>query len=232
MFQVIKLRHILCAVLIVVVSALITVGIVKVVQQDSIPKPMYTIVVDAGHGGRDDGCSGKNGVKESEINLKIARLLKTYLETLDINVVMTRCDGNGLYDAGVDNYKQSDMEKRMQIIADANPNMVISIHQNSFTDSSQCGAQAFYQENDEKSKEFADSIQNQLLRQIDNARNESNFGDYYLLKESNVSCVIIECGYLTNPEEESLLNTTDYQNKIAYAIMCGVINYFDLCGND
>ena len=182
--------------------------------------------------GRDDGCSGVNGTKESIINLKISKTLKTYLETLGINVVMTRQDSNGLYEANVDNYKQSDMAKRIEIIEEANPDMVISIHQNSFSDSSQCGAQAFYQEGDEKSKAFAESVQSQLISQLPNARSEANFGDYYLLKESNVSSVLVECGYLTNANEEELLNSTDYQNKVAYSIMCGVVKYFELCGND
>ena len=233
MFKVIKLKPFLIFLAILLVSICLGVGVVTVVAKDgSVPKPTYTIVLDAGHGGRDDGCSGINGTKESEINLKITKILQTYLETLGIKVVLTRSDGNGLYEANVSNYKQSDMEKRIEIINNANPDMVISIHQNSYNDSTQCGAQAFYQEGDEKSKNFAESIQSQLINQLPNARSEANFGDYYLLKESQVSCVLVECGYLTNPEEEQLLNTTDYQNRVAYAIMCGVVKYFDLCGND
>ena len=231
MIRVVKLKPILIAIVVVVITVMTSVGVIMVSGKEAIPRTTFTIVVDAGHGGRDDGCSGKGGVKESEINLKIAKLLKTYLETLDINVVMTRCDGNGLYDAGVDNYKQSDMEKRLKIIEEANPNMVISIHQNSFADSSQRGAQAFYQENDEVSRAFAESVQNQLIAQLSGARLEANDGDYYLLKEASLPAIIVECGYLSNVEEEQLLNTSDYQEKVAYAIMCGVVKYFGLHGN-
>jgi N-acetylmuramoyl-L-alanine amidase len=232
MFGIIKLKPILMFVAILLCSILLSVGIVNVVQKENIPRPKYKIVLDAGHGGRDNGCSGAGGTTESDINLKIARVLKDYLETLDIEVVMTRSDGNGLYEANAENYKQSDMEKRIEIINNVSPNMVISIHQNSFNDISQRGAQAFYQEGDETSMGFAESIQSQLYSQLPSARKESNFGDYYILKECDLPAVLIECGYLTNPDEEILLNTEEYQNKVAYSIMCGVVKYFGLCGND
>lgn len=231
MFGVIRLKSVLLFVGILAASILLSVGIVAVTKVQ-IPKTTYTIVIDAGHGGRDDGCSGVTGVKESDINLAISKTLKTYLETLGIRVVMTRSDGNGLYKSNATNYKQSDMEKRIEIINNAKPDMVISIHQNSFSDKTQMGAQAFYQEGDDRSKGFAESIQNQLLAHLPNARLEANKGDYYLLKESNLPAVIVECGYLTNEQEEQLLNTPDYQKQVAYTIMCGVVKYFDLCGND
>lgn len=231
MFKVLKLRKIWLAIIVIVVGIILGVGIVSV-NNETIPRLQYTIVIDAGHGGRDDGCSGSKGTKESEINLHVSKTLKEYLETLGIKVIMTRLDGNGLYEANVDNYKKSDMEKRIEIIENASPDMIISIHQNSFADSSQRGAQVFYQEGDEISKAFADSVQTQLVRQLDYARSESNRGDYYLLKESKLPAIIVECGYLTNSEEEILLNTQEYRNKVAYSIMCGVVNYFNLCGND
>ena len=231
MFKVFKLKSVILIVGSIILGILFSVGLVSA-NRKIVPKNIYTIVIDAGHGGRDDGCSGVDGTKESVINLAISKSLKTYLETLGIRVIMTRSDSNGLYDANATNYKQSDMENRIKIIESAKPDMVISIHQNSFADSSQMGAQAFYQEHDEKSKEFAESVQTQLVYQLDHARDNANSGDYYLLKESGVSSVLIECGYLTNSEEEQKLNTTEYQNRVAYAIMCGVVKYFELCGND
>lgn len=231
MFKVLKLKPILVGVALILISVFLGVGIVAVASDD-VPRPKYTIVVDAGHGGRDDGCTGVSGVKESEINLSIAKMLKADLETLGIKVVMTRCDGNGLYKANATNFKKSDMSERMKIIDDANADMVISIHQNSYSDSSQRGAQAFYQENDEESKDFASCIQSQLLGQLPSARKECNKGDYYILKESKRPAILVECGYLSNIEEESLLQSDDYQQKVAYAIMCGVVKYFGLCGDD
>lgn len=232
MFKTIKLKSVLVALFLIITSILCSVGIVAVVESKAIPKPKYVIVIDAGHGGRDDGCKGVAGTKESEINLKIAKTLKVYLETLDIKVVLTRSDGNGLYDSNATNYKASDMAKRVEIIKQAHANMVISIHCNSYSDSTQCGAQAFFQEDDEVSQKFAESVQSQLNKQLENARDFANKGDYYLLKESPATAVLVECGYLSNAEEEKLLNSTSHQNKIAYAIMCGVVEYFNLCGND
>ena len=232
MFKTIKLKSVLVALFLIITSILCSVGIVAVVESKAIPKPKYVIVIDAGHGGRDDGCKGVAGTKESEINLKIAKTLKVYLETLDIKVVLTRSDGNGLYDSNATNYKASDMSKRVEIIKQAHANMVISIHCNSYSDSTQCGAQAFFQEDDEISQKFAESVQFQLNKQLENARDFANKGDYYLLKESPATAVLVECGYLSNAEEEKLLHSTSHQNKIAYAIMCGVVEYFNLCGND
>ena len=154
MFRVIRLKSVLLFIGLLLMSILLSVGIVAVTKVQ-VPKTTYTIVIDAGHGGRDDGCAGTAGTKESEINLAISRTLKTYLETLSIRVVMTRSDGNGLYKSDATNYKQSDMANRIKIINDAKPDMVISIHQNSFSDKTQMGAQAFYQEGDDRSKGFA-----------------------------------------------------------------------------
>lgn len=232
MFKVLKLKPIMVGVALILLSVLLSVGLVSVVSMGDTPKAQYTIVVDAGHGGRDDGCSGVNGTTESEINLSIARMLKDNLETLGINVVMTRCDGNGLYKSNATNFKKSDMSERIKIIEKASADMVISIHQNSYSDSGQRGAQAFYQENDDRSRAFADSVQSQLILQLPNARKECNKGDYYLLKESRVPAVLIECGYLSNEEEERLLASIDYQQKVSYAIMCGVVKFFGLCGDD
>jgi N-acetylmuramoyl-L-alanine amidase len=110
--------------------------------------------------------------------------------------------------------------------------MVISIHQNSYSDKSQKGAQVFCREGDGLSFDFASSVQSQLLSQLPSARKEANAGDYYILNECGLPAIIVECGYLTNAEEEQLLISDDYQSKVAYSIMCGVVKYFDLCGND
>lgn len=232
MFKIIKLKNLLIAIALIATSILCSVGIVAVVESKTIPRPKYTIVIDAGHGGRDDGSTGITGVKESDINLKITKTLKVYLETLGIKVVLTRADGNGLYDANATNFKASDMSKRIEIIDNAKADMVISIHCNSYKNSSESGAQAFYQEDDANGKKFAEDIQSQLINQLNGARSSANKGDFYILKESKTTAVLVECGFLSNPNEEKLLNSTNYQNKVAYAIMCGVVKYFELCGND
>jgi N-acetylmuramoyl-L-alanine amidase len=229
MFKVIKLKYIILSLIIIVGFVSVGIGISNTSATKS-PRAKYTLVIDAGHGGRDDGCSGITGTVESGINLAIAKQLQSYLETLDINVVMTRVDEHGLYDANATNFKVSDMQKRIEIIESAKPNMVISIHQNAYTDRSQYGAQVFFQEGDEESLKFGESIQGMLVQYLDSPRSGVIAGDYYLLKESKLPAVIVECGYLTNPKEEGLLTTKEYQDKVAYTIMCGVVKYFGLCG--
>lgn len=222
-----KLKLFIVLLVVIILSIVCSLSIVAVVQSQETPKKQYTIVIDAGHGGRDNGCSGiTTGVAESEINLAIAKKLEKILKNYDFKVVLTRTNANGLYEENVDNYKTSDMSKRIEIIEKANADFVISIHQNSYSNSSQRGAQAFYQEGDNDSKNLADCIQQMLISQLDNARNSSNFGDYFILKESKTHAVLVECGYLTNEEDEKLLTDDTYQDKIAYAITCGVIKYF------
>ncbi len=217
----------ICVIAIIVVGINITAKIVA----GATPKPQYTIVIDAGHGGRDDGCSGASGAKESEINLAIAKRVESILQRFGFGVVMVRQDDNGLYDDNVDNYKDSDMEHRRQIIENAKPDMVVSIHQNSYSDSSVYGAQAFWQEGNENSEIFAKAIQTQLQKHLGTPKTEANYGDYYILKCVDAPSAIVECGYLTNVEEEQQLVTTEYQQKVAYAIVCGVLKYFGYVGN-
>jgi len=189
----------------------------------------YTIVLDAGHGGRDNGCSGRiTDVKESDVNLAIVKKLEKQLRAFGFNVVLTRHGKEGLYQENVDNYKRSDMEKRADIILASNADLVVSVHQNSFPSQHQRGAQAFYNTNSLEGEFFAKSIQKQLLKLLPYARKEANFGDYYMLKIVKVPTVIVECGYLTNSEEEQLLQNAIYQDRIAYAILCGIVEYFDI----
>lgn len=229
MFITIKSKPIISFVLILLCSLAITFGLYKVTQVKSHARFNYTIVLDAGHGGRDNGCSGVNtGVSESELNLSVTKKLEKYLTDFGFNVVLTRTNSDGLYSNNVDNYKKDDMAKRAKIIKDCNANMVISIHMNSFPSSSEKGAQAFYDEKNENSKTLATAIQQQLLLDLDNARQECQKGDYYILNCVDVPTAIIECGFLTNPEEEVLLMQDEYQTKVAYSIMCGIIRYFSI----
>lgn len=186
----------------------------------------YTVLLDAGHGGRDNGVSGASGTKEAPINLAIVRKLEKELKAIGFKVVLTRTNENGLYQENVDNYKLSDMEKRNEIINNSNADLIVSIHQNSYPNSHAVGAQVFCLEKETESENFANAIQTELIKLLPNARKTISYGDYYLLKCSNMPSVIVECGYLTNPEEEALLQDKNYQEKVAYAITCGIIRYF------
>ena len=238
MIKVVNLKNLISVCLAVVVCMVLSFSVLKISSYSASGNENLgiTIVLDAGHGGRDDGVSGVNtDVKEADINLQIVKRLEQQLKNFGFTVVLTRTDRDGLYDENATNFKKSDMANRKAIIEKANPNMVISIHTNSFPSNYVSGAQAFYQEGDEISKQFAECVQKQLIKSFDNAKQQANFGDYYILKCIDRPTILVECGYLTNPEEEILLQKEDYQEKMAYSILCGIIEYFkvveSLCVN-
>lgn len=227
MFFVTSLKKILIFCLVFV---LLQVGIfagVHLSSKKNSPKNKVTICIDAGHGGRDGGCVGKtSGAKESDLTLSITKKLASYLKLNGFNVVLTRENENGLYGDG-SNKKKEDMEVRREIINNNNSDCVISIHINSFNDSSVRGAQVFYDETDENSKNLAQDMQNVLANNLKDSNKSVKTGDFFLLKCRDVPSILIECGYLSNPEEEALLITSAYQEKIAYTIFCGVLKFFN-----
>ena len=187
-----------------------------------------TVVIDAGHGGMDGGSVGANGTIESDLNLIYAQKLTRYLTNFGINVVNTRLDNNGLYGELTDDFKLVDMKKRADIINSSGAQILVSIHMNKFTDGNENGAQVFFEQDSEESKKLADSIRDILVVNFENARNLTLVGDYYILNNTSPIGVIVECGFLSNAEEERLLNTEEYQNKMCYSIFCGIINFLDV----
>jgi len=185
-----------------------------------------TIVLDAGHGGRDGGSVGLGGTIEKEINLEYVLALKDKLVKNGYKVVLTRKNDDGLYSEFAKNKKTSDMNARYKIIQKANPNLVISIHMNSFSNSSAKGATTYYRKDDKASKMCSDLIQKSLQTYCGARTSTSKVGDYYMLNCSYYSAVLIECGFISNPEEEKLLNTESYKQKMVEAIANGVLLYF------
>lgn len=184
------------------------------------------VAIDAGHGGLDGGTVGTTtGITESELNLIYSKKLTKYLQNFGINVVNTRTDMNGLYNEITSDYKLVDMKKRVEIINNSNAQILISIHMNKFTDSSENGAQVFFKQNDTDSEKLSISIKNMLTANFENARNLTLKGDYYILNNSKMTGVIVECGFLSNANEEQNLILEEYQNKICYSIYAGIINY-------
>ena len=187
------------------------------------------VVVDAGHGGNDPGKVGVNGTLEKDINLEIAMLLKEVLEDEGMTVVMTRQSDVGLYDENSSNKKMQDMKARLSMIEECKPDLVVSIHQNSFTDSSVCGPQVFYYETSASGEEAAKYLQDALNAELEIARPRVQKGNdnYYLLTKCSAVMVIAECGFLSNPEEEAFLNDDDYQERIVEALRQGICQYLD-----
>ncbi|MEY8391067.1 N-acetylmuramoyl-L-alanine amidase CwlD [Lachnospiraceae bacterium] len=188
------------------------------------------IVIDAGHGGDDPGKIGINKAKEKEINLKIAKKLKEMLEQEGIKIIMTRTDDAGLYQQSSHNKKVEDMRKRCEIISKAEPVFTVSIHQNSYPEESVKGAQVFYYGQSKEGKELAEALQKSLVEQLDpqNHRQAKANESYYLLKKTPSPTVIVECGFLSNSEEAALLETEEYQKKVAEAVRSGILAYLHI----
>lgn len=193
-----------------------------------LPTVNYLVVVDAGHGGIDSGVTGvKSGVCESDLNLAIALKLKGVFERSGIRVVLTRKSSGGLYGSLSVGHKKRDMQARRKIIEECNPTLVISIHQNQYHLSSRRGAQVFFNQDSDNGKLLAGCIQNQLNGLVAGGRSYSALkGDYYILNISPCPAVIVECGFLSNEQDEALLLSEDYQSLLAEGIYNGVIQYF------
>ena len=185
------------------------------------------VVLDAGHGGIDGGVSGvSTKVSESEINLAISKKLGKLFEDSGFTVVQTRRSNGGLYGFLGAGFKRRDMQAREKIIKEANPTLVISIHQNNFSDHSRRGAQVFYYMGREQSKEFACYIQDGLNSMAENVKKSSALsGDYYVLKVSPCPAIIVECGFLSNEQDEKLLLSDDYQQKLANQIFYSSLQF-------
>lgn len=190
-------------------------------------KPTAVVVIDAGHGGVDPGKVGVNNALEKDINLSIAMRLKDLLEKNDITVIMTRQEDKDLASEHAKSRKNEDLRARVQLIADTMPVAVVSIHQNSYPEEDVDGAQVFYYSGSEQGKLLGTMIQEQLKTEIDdsNHRVAKANKDYYLLKRSSSPAVIVECGFLSNYKEAELLVTKEYQEKLAFAIHLGILQY-------
>lgn len=194
----------------------------------------YCVVLDAGHGATDPGKIGCNDAKEKDINLAIVQKLKQFLEAEDVKVVLTRESDEPLYDASASNKKMSDMNVRVSIIESTLPDLVVSIHQNSYHESSVCGPQVFYYKASEDGKLAAEILQASFdgLEEIENRRIAKANDNYYLLLHTSVPMVIAECGFLSNPQEADLLIQDSYQEKIAWVLHLGILQYLNAKANE
>ena len=198
-------------------------------EVDTLPSHNYTVVIDAGHGGSDPGSIGyKTKVHEADLNLKLSKMLKEKLEKAGICVVMTRDSEKAMLEGSGRKWKKEDMNLRKELIKNVRPNMVISIHQNSYTNHSYRGAQVFYDKTSEISKQIADFIQFEFKENLDKSIKATSPGDYFMLKCTYAPSVIIECGFLSNAEDEKLLLTEDYQEKIINCIYKGIIKFLQI----
>ena len=185
-----------------------------------------TVVIDAGHGGKDAGTIGTDDNPEKDINLLISKALYDYLMVCGINSVLIR---DGDYEIYKENEERnrSDLYNRLDFINSVENSVLISIHQNHFENEAEWGTQIWYSANNRESKIIADCILNNVkeLLQPDNKReNKVSDNSYYLLYKAQVPSVMVECGFMSNVAENTKLQNVDYQEDIAFAIMSGVCN--------
>lgn len=202
----------------------------------TLKSPAAKILIDPGHGGEDGGAVS-GGVTEKDINLSISLDTADLLLLCGFDVEMTRKTDDALSKEGanVKQRKYNDMKTRLEMYNSAQNNVVISIHQNKFSDSASHGAQVFYSPNNEKSAVLAESLRHSLKSMIqpDNERECKAAGkDIYLLKNAKNPAVIVECGFISNRSEKELLMTDEYQKQIALAVCTGFIDYYNTNGCD
>ena len=183
-------------------------------------KDQVVIVVDPGHGGEDPGKVGINDVLEKDLNFQIAKKVKKLLEEAGIKIVMTRTNDK------VPDAKKEDLNQRVQLINETKPTLALCIHQNSYPDEKIKGAQVFYHTITPEAEDVATIVQEQL-RTVDptNTRQIKENDTYFMLKNCQVPTIIVECGFLTNPEEAAKLTQEEYQDQIAQAICEGVVKW-------
>ena len=201
------------------------------IETTATPASGKTIVLDAGHGVPDEGAESSNGTTEAETNLKIALKVQKLLEQSGCTVVLTRSDENAIYDLDANTLKQkkiSDIRNRVKIGNEATADIFVSIHLNKIPQSQYYGWQCFYKQNDEKSIKLAKQLQENLNKSIqkENKRVAMKLDTVYIMKHVEIPISIVECGFLSNPEEEKQLLDDNYQNKLAWGIYNGIQEYF------
>lgn len=189
-------------------------------------------MTNASHGGFDGGAVASDGTVEKDINLNIALKLENFLKFCGYEVVMTRTDDNGTEDNGdssISERKKSDLQNRLALMSENQDAIYVSVHLNKFTTSSASGAQVFYAPNFETARILGESIQHSVVNLIqpDNLRViKKGTSSTYLLYNAKIPAVIVECGFLSNPQELEQLKKSDYQSKMAFSIAAGIVDFY------
>ena len=195
-------------------------------------KNQKTVILDAGHGTPDEGASSKTGITEASINLSITLKTKEFLERNGYKVILTRKNNNGIYDSNcttIREKKNSDLRNRVKIANQSDADIFVSIHLNKIPEEKYWGWQTFYKNKNEEGKKLAESIQNNLNKVIqkENKRVPLKIDNIYIIRNIKIPTTIVECGFLSNNEEAKLLETAEYQEKLAEGIYKGIEDYFN-----
>lgn len=212
----------------VVCCAAIGAAIPRVSETASLGVSRVCVLVDAGHGGADGGATGADGTAEKAVNLEISRTLSSLLRVLGVQTEMTREDDRSIHTEGTSlrEKKVSDMHNRLAMYEEAS--LVVSIHQNHFPEAKYHGTQVFCSPNHPQSRVLGAAVRESVLAllQPDNTRELKTADDgVFLLSNTTVPAVLVECGFLSNPEECAKLAESDYQRQMAFAVAGGVFSF-------
>jgi len=226
-------------ILISAISIFITLSVVfminkkaeETIETVSIPVTGKTIILDAGHGKPDDGAESSSGTTEAETNLKITMKVQNLLEQSGATVILTRSDENAIYDLDKNTLREkkiSDIHNRVKIGNESSADVFVSIHLNKIPQNQYWGWQTFYKSGNEESTKLAKCLQTSLSDAIqkDNKRVAMKLDNVYIIKHVEIPISIVECGFLSNSEEERLLLEDEYQDKLAWGIYTGIMDYF------
>ena len=171
------------------------------------------------------------GTTEAQTNLKIVLKIQNLLEQSGAKVILTRSDENSIYDIDSKTLRQkkfSDIHNRVEIGNESSADIFVSIHLNKIPQSEYWGWQTFYKKESEEGKKLATLIQENINKTIqkNNTRVPMEINNVYIIDHVKIPTTIVECGFLSNPEEEKLLLTDEYQNKLAWGIYTGIMDYF------
>ena len=203
----------------------------ETIETTATPVSGKTVILDAGHGTPDEGAQSSDGVTEAETNLKITLKVQKLLEQNGCNVILTRSDDNAIYDLDSKTLRQkkvSDIKNRVKIGNESSADVFVSIHLNKISESQYYGWQCFYNTKSEKGIDLAKSIQESLNEAIEKENNRvaMKLNSVYIMKNVEIPISIVECGFLSNPEEEKQLLEDSYQERLAWGIYNGIMEYF------
>jgi len=190
-----------------------------------------TVIIDAGHGGEDGGASSASGLIEKNLNLEISSMLCDMLREAGVKVVMTRTDDRLLYDRNVDFHgrkKKLDLAARLEVAKTYEESIFVSIHMNSFSDKRYSGLQVWYSQNCPESMVLAQKIQSGVrseLQPSNNRKIKAADSNIFLLDNAISPAVLIECGFLSNPEEAKLFESDEYKHDLAVAISDAILDF-------
>lgn len=188
-----------------------------------------TVVIDAGHGGRDGGAVAVDGTLEKHLNLAVAKYLKALLESADIRVVMTRETDIELASPDSPHKKADDLKARLNLASECENAIFVSIHMNRFPVEKYRGLQVYYSENHEKSLSLAQTVQTvseETLHNTNGRKVKPSGSSIYLMEHLEIPAILVECGFLSNSEETALLKSETYQKKLAICLYASLMRYF------